>query len=71
MLKREFWKLISFICLLYGSFVYFLWKSTGRVQYFFLNFNKGYSAFVNLALINIGATLVYILLSNLDEAKLS
>ena len=66
-LKPNFWKLLSGMTLFYGTFIYFFWKTTGRIQYSFLDFNNGYSAFEHILAINIGASIFYTLASRIDN----
>jgi len=58
-LKPDFWKLISGMVGIYGSFIFSFWLITGRIQYSFLDFNKGYSCLWILLGINVGATFAY------------
>ena len=66
-LKRSFWKLISFVCMIYGVFVYLFWKITGRIQYPFLNFQENQMiAFRNILFINFFATCSYLIIYEID-----
>ena len=66
-LKPSFWRVISGVTLIYGTFIYLFWKITGRIQYSFLDFNQGYSAFWHILAINLGATLFYFVAASVDN----
>ena len=59
-LKIEFWKITFFICIVYSIFLYIVFLKKGIIQYWFTDFRKGYNAWINLFLINIGASSFYI-----------
>lgn len=55
------------MALLYGTFIFLFWKITGRIQYSFLDFNCGYTAFWHILGINVGATMAYFALAAIDD----
>ena len=65
-LKPGFWKLISAICFIYATFDYLFWRLTGRIQYSFIDFNKGWSAWNHIIAINVMASLAYCIFAMID-----
>lgn len=65
-LKKDNWKFITYMTILYGSFCWAYWAITGTQQYSFLDFSTG-EAFKNLFWINLAAVVVYILFCIFDE----
>ena len=65
-LKPTFWKMISGVCIVYATFDFLFWKLTGRIQYSFIDFTKGNSAWYNILTINIMASLAYSLFAMAD-----
>lgn len=65
-LKKDNWKFITYMTIVYGGFcwAYFLW--TGVQQYSFLDFSTG-EAFKNLFWINLGSVFVYLIFCTFDE----
>uniref|UniRef100_A0A7S3FX68 Uncharacterized protein n=2 Tax=Strombidium rassoulzadegani TaxID=1082188 RepID=A0A7S3FX68_9SPIT len=50
-LKHQFWRVVPSFCLLYGTFVYYVWLSRGIQQYSFLDFRQAHQAFTRIILI--------------------
>ena len=65
-LRKENWKFITYLTILYGGVVWAFYLTTGIQQYSFLNFETG-DAFKNLFWINLGAVIVYVIFCTLDE----
>ena len=65
-LRKENWKFITYLTILYGAVIWGFFLMTGVQQYSFLNFETG-DAFKNLFWINLGAVIVYIIFCTLDE----
>jgi hypothetical protein len=65
-LRKENWKFITYLTILYGGVVWAFYLCTGVQQYSFLNFETG-DAFKNLFWINLGAVVVYVIFCTLDE----
>merc|ERR1711939_1203307 len=65
-LKKENWKFITYMTILYGLFTWAYFLTTGTQQYSFLDYNNG-DAFKNLFMINFGACVVYIIACVIDE----
>lgn len=65
-LKKENWKFITYISIIYGIFMWIYSLSTGLQQYSFLDFSTG-EVFKNLVWINLGSIFVYICFCILDE----
>lgn len=67
LLKTSFYKIITMVAVIYGTFVFMFWKITGRIQYSFLNFEKSTcEALLTILCINIMGTALYILLCQID-----
>jgi hypothetical protein len=65
-LRKENWKFITYLTMLYGAVIWGFYLMTGTQQYSFLNFETG-DAFKNLFWINLGSVIVYIIFCTLDE----
>jgi len=65
-LKKENWKFISYLTVLYGGAIWIYYLTTGIQQYSFLNFETG-DAFKNLFWINLASVIVYIIFCSIDE----
>ncbi len=65
-LKRDNWKFITYMVIVYGLFCWIYFLATGTQQYSFLDFNSA-DAFKNLFWINLSAVVVYLVFSVLDE----
>ena len=65
-LKRDNWKFIVYMVVLYGTFCWAYYLTTGIQQYSFLNFATS-EAFKNLFWINTVCVFVYIVFCILDE----
>jgi len=53
--------------MVYTLFVYGFYLSTGRIQYSFLKFDQEpIQAFANILIINLSATLMYVLICKID-----
>jgi hypothetical protein len=65
-LKKDNWKLICYMVILYGAFVWIYFLSTGVQQFSFLDFTTG-EAFKNLFWITLASVIVYILFCIIDE----
>ena len=65
-LRKENWKFITYLTIIYGGVIWAFYLMTGVQQYSFLNFETG-DAFKNLFWINLGAVIVYIIFCTLDE----
>ena len=65
-LRKENWKFITYLTILYGGIIWAFYLMTGVQQYSFLNFETG-DAFKNLFWINLGAVIVYIVFCTLGE----
>ena len=67
LLKPPFYKSITAISMIYTLFVYAFYLTTGRIQYSFLKFDtQPIQAFSNVLIINLSATLLYMLLCTID-----
>lgn len=65
-LKKDNWKFITYMTVIYGVFCYAYFLSTGIQQYSFLDFSTG-EAFKNLFWINLVSVFVYIIFCSIDE----
>jgi len=65
-LKKENWKLITYMVIIYGTFCWMYYLITGTQQYSFLNFATA-DAFKNLFWINIASIFVYLVFCIFDE----
>ena len=65
-LKKDNWKFISYMTILYGAFMWAYFLSTGVQQFSFLDFSTG-EAFKNLFWINLASVIVYIIFCIIDE----
>lgn len=65
-LRKENWKFITYLTILYGGVIWAFYLTTGVQQYSFLNFETG-DAFKNLFWINLAAVIVYVIFCTLDE----
>jgi hypothetical protein len=65
-LRKENWKFITYLTIIYGGVIWAFYLMTGVQQYSFLNFETG-DAFKNLFWINLGAVIIYIIFCTLDE----
>jgi hypothetical protein len=65
-LRKENWKFITYLTVLYGGVIWIFYLVTGVQQYSFLNFENG-DAFKNLFWINLGSVLVYLVFCTIDE----
>ena len=65
-LKRDNWKFITYITLIYGVFCWIYFHFTREQQYSFLDYT-GTEAFLNLFWINLSAVFVYLIFCALDE----
>jgi len=65
-LKRDNWKFITYMVIIYGFFCWLYFLVTGTQQYSFLDFNTA-EAFKNLFWINLSAVIVYLVFCVLDE----
>ena len=65
-LKKDNWKFITYMTIVYGLFCWAYFLTTGVVQYSFLDFGTG-EAFKNLFWINLASVIVYIVFCIFDE----
>ena len=65
-LRKENWKFITYLTIIYGGIIWAFYLCAGTQQYSFLNFETG-DAFKNLFWINLGAVIVYIIFCTIDE----
>ena len=65
-LKKDNWKFITYMTIIYGAFCWIYFLTTGVQQYSFLDFSTG-EAFKNLFWINLGSCFVYLVFCTIDE----
>jgi hypothetical protein len=65
-LKKDNWKFITYMTIVYGVFLWAYYCFTGTVQFSFLDFSTG-EAFKNLFWINLASVFVYIIFCMIDE----
>ena len=65
-LKKDNWKFITYMTIIYGVFCWIYYLTTGVQQYSFLDFQSG-EAFKNLFWINLASVVIYIVFCMLDE----
>ena len=65
-LKKDNWKFITYMTIIYGTFCWVYYLSTGNQQYSFLDFQSG-QAFKNLFWINTASVIIYIVFCMVDE----
>jgi hypothetical protein len=65
-LKKDNWKFITYLTVIYGLFLWVYYLTTGTTQFSFLDFSTA-EAFKNLFWINLSAVCVYLVFTFLDE----
>lgn len=65
-LKKDNWKFITYMTIIYGLFCWAYFLATGVQQYSFLDFKSG-EAFKNLFWINLASCFVYLVFCTIDE----
>ena len=65
-LKKDNWKFITYMTVIYGLFLWIYYLTTGTQQFSFLDFSSA-EAFKNLFWINLSAVMVYLVFTFLDE----